>query len=409
MLAMRVLYCTDTYPPQVNGVSVVTALTVAGMRARGWDVEILAPRYPTASASVFAATVGGGEPESGLTTLASVPLPFYPEVRVAMSGAAVARDIVARFRPDLVHCETEFLVGKAGQAAALGFGVPCVTSYHTDFSKYARSYRVPWLAGAVSRSLIRFHGRAARTYTPSQPSRDELLRGGVRDVEVWGRGVDAERFNPGRRSAALRARMGIDDTFTFLYVGRLAREKGVDVVLDAFRRVREALGTGVRLVVAGEGPAATTLRAAAPRGTVFLGNLHHASELPVLYASADAFVFASVTETLGLVVLEAMASGLAVVATPAGGVVDHLRPGENGLAFPAHDAEACAHAMMQLVSDRALLHRLRAGARRTAEALNWEAELDRLHDSYGEVVTGYLQPVPQASRSAAIGVVANTS
>ena len=217
---MRVLYCTDTFPPQVNGVSVVTALSVTGMQARGWDVHVLAPRYPAPSPGI-------------VTTVPSVPLPFYPEVRMALASAPAARRAVAAFAPDLVHCETEFFVGRAGQAAAIRAGIPVVTSYHTNFSKYAEAYRMPWLEGPVGRHLARFHRRASRTFTPSEASRDDLRRLGVPDVEVWGRGVDATRFNPARRSAALRARLGLGDAFTFLYVGRLANEKSVDVVLAA--------------------------------------------------------------------------------------------------------------------------------------------------------------------------------
>jgi glycosyltransferase involved in cell wall biosynthesis len=391
---MRVLYCTDTFPPQVNGVSVVTALSVAGMRARGWDVHVLAPRYPAPSAHI-----AGGEDapvgtwwaqRAGVTAVPSVPLPFYREVRVALASAAAARRTVAAFKPDLVHCQTEFLIGRAGRVAAMRAGIPVVTSYHTNFSKYAEAYRMPWLEGPVARHLARFHRSASRTFTPSEASRDDLRGRGVPDVETRGRGVDAARFHPSRRSASLRAKLGVDDAFTFLYVGRLANEKSVDVVLAAFRRVRTALGVAARLVVAGEGPAEPVLRASAPGGTVFLGQLNDANDLPELYASADAFVFASTTETLGLVVLEAMASGLPVVASACGGVGDHLRDGENGLAFPARDEEACASAMLRLAYDRALLNRLRFGARRTAESLGWEKELDRLDASYREIIDGHV-------------------
>ncbi len=178
-------------------------------------------------------------------------------------------------------------------------------------------------------------------------------------------------------------KLGIDGAFTFLYVGRLAAEKGVDIVMEAYRRAEAQLPHGsTRLVIAGAGPEEERLRASAPPGTVFLGFLERGSALPTLYASADAFAFASTTETLGLVVLEAMASGLSVIAAPAGGVAEHLRDGENGIAYPANDIGACAAAMVRLASDSPLSVRLRTGARRTAEALAWSAELDRLDASY---------------------------
>jgi phosphatidylinositol alpha 1,6-mannosyltransferase len=371
---MRVLYCTDTYPPQINGVSVVTAISVAGLRERGWDVHVIAPKYPDDAARAA---------DPGVTALPSMPLPLYPDVRLVLPRYAAVRAAIDRFRPDLVHCSTEFIVGRIGQMAAARAGVPIVTSYHTDFSRYMASYGVPWLATPVSRYIARFHKRARRTFTPSKASRADLLRLGVSDVEVWGCGVDADRFNPSRRSQELRVKLGIDGAFTFLYVGRLAAEKGVDVVMEAYRRAESQLPHGAaRLVVAGAGPEEKRLRATAPPGTVFLGFLERDAALPALYASADAFAFASTTETLGLVVLEAMASGLSVIAAPAGGVAEHLRDGENGIAYPANDVNACAAAMVRLATDGSLSVRLRTGARRTAEALSWSTELDRLDASY---------------------------
>ena len=371
---MRVLYCTDTYPPQVNGVSVVTAISVAGLRERGWDVHVIAPRYPDEET---------GSADPNVMSLPSAALPLYPDVRLVAPDYRAVREAIDRLRPDLVHCTTEFIVGRLGQIAAMRARVPMVTSYHTDFSRYMSSYGVPFLAGPVARYIARFHKRSRRTFTPSTASRDDLLRLGVSHVEVWGCGVDAFRFNPARRSQDLRVKLGIDGAFTFLYVGRLAAEKGVDVVIEAYRRAAAQLPRGAaRLVIAGAGPEEKRLRETAPPSTVFLGFLERETALPALYASADAFAFASTTETLGLVVLEAMASGLSVVAAPAGGVAEHLRDGENGIAYPANDVAACAAAMVRLVTDGALSVRLRSGARRTAEALSWSKELDRLDASY---------------------------
>jgi glycosyltransferase involved in cell wall biosynthesis len=200
--------------------------------------------------------------------------------------------------------------------------------------------------------------------------------------------VDDVLFHPSKRSLTLRQRLNLGHAFTFLHVGRLAPEKGVDVLLDAFAELERALGSeAVKLVVAGAGPSLGALKARAPKSVIFLGNLDRQRELPALYASADAFVFASTTETLGLVVLEAMAAGTPVVATAEGGVADHLRHETNGLAYPAMDAHACALAMRRLVDERPLLLKLREGARATAERRTWEHEMDRLDASYREVLS----------------------
>ncbi len=393
----RLLVCTDTYPPQVNGVSVVTSLSVVGLAARGWDVAVAAPRYPAGIRDAFAADAWRNGARE-LLLLPSAPLPFYPDIRLSLPNAYAMAQLIDRHRPDLVHCATEFSIGWLGQAMARRRDLPVVTSYHTDFSRYTDAYGVPWLRPAVAAHLARFHRRARRTYTPSAPAAGDLRALGVRDVEVWGRGVDTARFHPRHRSEPLRSAYGRRDTFLFLHVGRMAAEKGVDVILSAFARARAQLPSGAaHLIVAGAGPRADALRALGGDDVTFLGNLDREQILPRLYASADAFAFSSVTETLGLVILEAMASGLPVVATPAGGVADHLRDGINGIAVPALDADAMAQAMVALVLDRDRALTLGAGARETAEALDWSHELDRLDASY----RGVLGARPGGARLAA--------
>lgn len=245
-----------------------------------------------------------------------------------------------------------------------------------------------FLRQTVRASIARFHARAQRIYTPSESAKADLRALGLSDVEVWGRGVDTAVFNPGRRSLATRERIHVGHGFTFLYVGRLAPEKHVPLLLEAFTSLARSLPDGaVRLIVAGAGPSTAELRERAGPNVSFLGTLDRQRELPALYASADAFVFASTTETLGLVVLEAMASGLPVVATPAGGVAELLRDEQNGLAFAPGDVATCAAQMRRLVEDRALTCRLREGALTTARTFSWAAELDRLDESYREVLT----------------------
>ena len=382
---MRVLFCTDTYPPQVNGVSIVTALSVAGLSSRGWECAVVAPRYPKGR------NTGSGRSATRETdlvalSLPSVPMPRYPEVRLAMPNPGPVYRLVRRFKPDLIHCATEFTVGRMGQLAAARAKLPVVSSYHTDFARYAEAYGIAWLRDTVSSYLRRFHRRSRRVYTPSAVSREDVLRLGIPDVEVWGCGVDATLFHPSRRSAQTRSAFDLGDRFTFLYVGRLAPEKRPEQIIDAFRIACELLPPdSVRLVMAGTGPCEEELRGLRVPGVSIVGFLERGGALPELYAACDAFVFASVTETLGLVVLEAMASGLPVVAAPAGGVRDHLRDGFNGLAYAAGSAHAMAEVMVQLASDSSLARRLARGARSTAEELSWEREIARLDLSYREI------------------------
>ncbi len=381
--APRVLYCTDTYPPQVNGVSVVTALSVHGLRARGWDCMVVAPTYPRVLTR-GPLYQGDGIP---MVTVPSVAFPPYPDIRLAAPAYARVARAVRTFKPDIVHSATEFMIGRLGQVAAARAGAVRLSSYHTDFSRYTEAYGFPRLRPMVTRYISRFHRRSARVYTPSGPARDDLHRFGVSDVEVWGRGVELDLFSPERRSLALRTTYGVGDSIVFLHVGRMAAEKGVDVLVRAFMRARDLLPAGaISLIIAGVGPEEEALKAIAGPEVLFVGVLDRQRSLPRLYASADAFLFSSLTETLGLVVLEAMASGLPVIATPAGGVADHLRDDVNGIAVPAYDVDAMATAIVSLALDAERRKRLADGARRTALALDWERELDRLDLSYRHVL-----------------------
>ncbi len=399
---MRVLYCTDTYPPQVNGVSIVTAVSVAGLARAGWTCAVAAPRYPPDLHAAWSPELAVAGADCEVHSFPSIAAPFYPDIRLARPRASHLASVIAGFRPDLVHCETEFGIGWAGKSAAARAGVPMVSSYHTNFASYTEAYGARWLRGVVARYISRFHRGSRRVYTPSSVAREDLLRLGVRDVEVWGRGVDIELFHPGRRSEAMRAAFGMGSRYTFLYVGRLAPEKRVAQVVDAFRLASEIVPRGViHLVIAGAGPREAELRAAAPPDVTFLGVLDRRSRLPDLYANCDAFVFASVTETLGLVVLEAMASGLPVIAVPEGGVRDHLRDGRNGIACRAGDVPGMALAMVRIATEWGLSRRLARGARSTVEPLSWNREIERLDRSYREVVA-QSQPGGLADRGEAV-------
>jgi phosphatidylinositol alpha 1,6-mannosyltransferase len=389
---MRVLFCTDTYPPQVNGVSVVTALSAAGLVERGWECAVVAPKYPAEEADVFTERPGHNGAYEVLH-IPSLPFPYYRDVRLSAPGYPAVLRLARRFKPDLIHSETEFVIGRVGQLVGATLGIPRVSSYHTDFSRYTAEYGIGWLQKPVMNYLARFHRRSLRTYTPSGPSKTDLLQHGVTEVEVWGRGVDVNAYAPGHYSEALRERLQLGSRFTFLYVGRLAPEKNPETIVEAYgKAIAQLPPDSTRLVIAGAGPKEAAVRAVAPPGTIFLGYLDRHTELPALYASSHAFLFASLTETLGLVVLEAMASGLPVIATASGGVADHLRDGVNGVAYPPRDTTAMAAAMVALATDPARRKRLSEGARRTAEGLSWDHELDRLDVSYREVLATVRQP-----------------
>ena len=239
---MRIGLVTDTYVPQVNGVSTIVRRIVDLLGDAGHDVAILAPRYPEA----------GDRPIAHELRAPSVPFPPYPAIRLSLPSFRSAARFFDAFRAELVHVHTEGPLGLVGRPFALRRGLPLVTSFHTDYPRYARHYGAPALAPLVWRWLAWFHGPAALTFTPGDAIRDELQRHGLSAARVWGRGVDPRQFHPARRNAGWLA--GGDDTAIVLHVGRLAPEKNLGILIAAWKLARERLGQRATFVVAGEGP-----------------------------------------------------------------------------------------------------------------------------------------------------------
>lgn len=374
---MRIAFCTDTWLPEINGVTTVLSTMRAGLLARGHEVLLVGPDYPDRPAAA----------EDGVLRRPAIPCPGYPAVRLSSPLGGDVRRALRQFTPDVVHLVTEGPVGLIGRRWARRNGVGIVSSFHTDFPRYAERYLGHWAVVPTRRYIRWFHGAARITQTPSDATRDVLLALGLVQAVNWGRGVDVQRFTPRRRDPARRARLAGDtDRPIVLHVSRLAVEKDVDTLVAAMRRAHAALGDAVRFVVAGDGPRAAWVRAELPFATHF-GFLDR-DTLADLYADADLFIFPSPTETCGLVVLEAMASGLPVIAARAGGVVDHIREGINGHLVPPGDAEGFAERIGHLVGDVPHRTGLAAGALAFAADRSWERELDRLEPMYAEAAAG---------------------
>jgi len=368
---LRLALFTDTWLPQVNGVSRTLDRLVHAVERRGGAVQVVTVSDPAAL------------PEARVERWPSIPFWAYPQLQMAAPRAGRALDVIERWRPTLVHSATEFGIGISGLVAARQAGVPFVSSYHTHFEQYIRFYGLSWLNAIAWPFLRAFHNAGRITWAPSGVVAQELRQHGFRNVRVWSRGVEHDRFNPSFRSREFRARLGADDgTVVVAYVGRLAPEKGIHVAMDGMRDVLARHAGRVVFALAGDGPAEQACRAAATDGMIFLGKLT-GRPLSEFYASADIFVFPSTTETFGNVVLEAMASGLAVVA-PDVGATTELAAGPRALQFRAGDAASLASCVELLVTDAGRRRAIAAAALAEARTRTWDAVFDRLTLDYLE-------------------------
>jgi len=358
---MRVALFTNNYVPFCGGVTISVETLRRGLEARGHEVWVLAPRFP-----------GAVDDPPRVLRYPSIPVTTYPDFPLAIP---FARRLAARVRDldvDVFHAHHPFLLGPAAARLARRLGRPLVFTYHTRYEKYA--HYVPFSRAVVERAAVelsaRFARRADAVIAPSARVRDELVRRGVgAPLAVIPTGVDLERFRPGERGAARRA-LGLSlDEPLLLYVGRLDREKSVERVLVAFDHVAGTLPRA-RLALVGQGKEAAHLRALAARlpsasRVRFLGARPH-DALPVCYQAADLFLFASETETQGLVLAEAAACGIPAVTVSGPGCDEVVRDGQTGV-LTKPDSAALADAVIGLLLDAERRARMAARARAVAE------------------------------------------
>lgn len=364
MSVFSIAVVTETHPPEVNGVAMTVGRLIDGLRGRGHRVSVVRPRQSREDA--------GGE---GDLLLAGLPLPGYAGLRFGLPAGAALTKAWRRRRPDVVHVVTEGPLGWSAVAAARRLGLPVTSGFHTNFDRYSVHYGLGWLRPAVAAYLRSLHRRTRATVVPTEALAADLAGEGIPGVCVVGRGVDTQLFHPGRRDAALRAAWGVGERgLICLYVGRLAPEKNLDLACRAFDAVR-AVRPSARMVWVGDGPAAARLQRERPADH-FAGT-RTGADLAAHYASADVFLFGSLTETYGNVVAEAMASGLAVVAYRSAAAAELIRDGFSGRTVPPGDESAFAAAALDLALDDGLRHAAGLRARIDMESRGWSAVVER--------------------------------
>ena len=372
---MRLALFTDTFLPQTNGVARTLSRLTSHLHRRGIEHLLFTPK---------------SAPEDSypdpVRPIASIPFFLYPECRLALPGMSSVQQELKAFAPDLLHLATPFNIGLSGLRYARKHQLPHVASYHTHFDRYLEYYRMRRIVPLYWKYMKWFHRSCDAVFAPSQETLTSLSAEGFTGLHLWSRGVDCVLYSPEkRRTEVVRERYGIRASKILLYVGRIAPEKDITTLLLALRQLPESVNSDLHLLIVGDGPLLQELRSQAPGNVTFTG-VRHGEELAELYASADLFVFPSCTETFGNVVLEAMASGLPVIAADAGGTRDLVVPGVNGSLFEPRSPGAMAGEICAALRQPGLQAAMGRQGRRDALERSWEHVFDGLIRDYEEVI-----------------------
>ncbi|MGI8541625.1 MAG: glycosyltransferase family 4 protein [Rubrobacteraceae bacterium] len=370
---MRIAFITETFLPATDGVVTRLRHTIKELRRMGDEILIIAPKYGE----------GPGFYEGApIYRVPAVPFPPYPQIKLAPALPGVGHALMG-FKPDLIHAVNPVVLGLGAPYFARRLDVPLVASYHTNIAQYTSFYKLGFLTRAARWYTKRLHNLAEINLCTSMSTAKYLESEGIKSVRVWPQGVDTERFAPKKGSEWWRNRLsgGHPDENLLLYVGRLAPEKDI----GRLKRVLERL-PGTRLAIVGDGPARRDLEnefAGTP--TTFPGLLL-GEELAAAYASADAFVFPSTTETLGMAMIEALASGLPVIAARGGATHEVVADGEEGFLYEPDDDGSLVKAARRIFEEDDLRERLSSGARNSAEERDWASSTRALKSYYEEAV-----------------------
>lgn len=378
---LSVALVTETYLPEINGVAMTLGRLAAGLAARGHRVRIVRPRQKHETT--------GRLPDGQLLT-PGIPIPRYPDLRFGLPAGDRLHDAWLSRMPDIVHIATEGPLGFSALATARRLGIPVVSTFHTNFHSYSRHYGIGWLQRGIADYLRWFHNRTAATLVPTAALARQLGASGFHNVQVLSRGVDTELFNPAHRSDALRASWGAGpDDLVCSIVSRLAPEKNLGLAFAAFDAIRTDI-PNARMICVGDGPQASMLARKYP--VVHFSGMRQGDDLAAHYASADLFLFPSLTETFGNVVTEALASGLPVVAFDHAAAGDLVVAGRNGLLAAPGDAGAF------IAASRAMARQIAGQSVRCNDCaasvrhLSWE----RIHDSYAAMLEEVVARQPHA-------------
>lgn len=374
---LTIAVVTETYPPEVNGVSKTIATMVHHLCDRGHTIRLFRPDQHNG-------TTANGHKNIQDVTLPGLAIPMYQDLRF---GLPSRRTLIKHWRRkpvDLVHVVTEGPLGWSAVRAAKRMGLPVVSDYRTNYQSYSRYYGFGLFYTAVDRYMRNLHNNTLYTLVPTHEVRAMLIQSGYHRVAVVGRGIDTALYTPAKRDPALRDSWGLADTDTAaLYVGRVAPEKNIDLAIQSYQRMRH-VDPNLHLVIVGDGPARKELQQAHPE--VIFAGMQRGEALARHYASGDVFLFPSITETFGNVVLEAMASGLTIVAYDYAAAREYLRHGKSAMLARFDEAEDFIDQACSVILKKENMQRLSTCALETAKQCTWRNVITDLEGIYGKSV-----------------------
>ncbi|CRI65510.1 Glycosyl transferase group 1 [Thiocapsa sp. KS1] len=378
--SLRIAIVTETYPPEINGVAHTMRHLAEGLAERGHAIQLVRPRQHGEQRAQAL------PPRDGIAVhlVPGLPIPGYRGLRFGLPVYWRLRRLWGRAAPDLVYIATQGPLGHAALSAAHTHRIPTVTGFHTRFQRYSQHYGLGLFTHRIAETLRHFHNRSDATLVPTAELKAELSGEGFHDVHVFGRGVDVDLFSPAWRDDALRHTWGCDEeSLAVLYVGRIAPEKNLELARDAFHAIRAARPEA-RFVLVGDGPGREHIQRENP--DFICPGAKVGEDLSRHYASGDLFLFPSLTETFGNVVLEAMASGLPVVAFDYAAARSLIDPWRNGVTLPMGDHAAFIAAGREIARDIRRVRQLGERARHTAEDISWDRVIRGVEERLVQVI-----------------------
>lgn len=375
---MKIAYFTDTYLPQVNGVTNTLSKLGEYLNSKSIHHMFFSPEYPDNN------NQNNAHVSSYVKRFKSVSLPMYPECRISIPYYNNICKAADDFKPDIIHLITSSGIGLRGLKYARDKNIPIVSSFHTYFDAYLKYYKVDFLENALWKFFSWFHSYSSINFCPSQHTMSTLKSKGIDNLKIWSRGINSDLFSPNYRNENLRKSINPDGKMVFLYVGRLALEKDLDILMESIKKVNDIYPEKAQFILTGDGPYTSVLKENAPRNVLFTGYLK-GLKLSEMYATCDVFLFPSSTETFGNVVIEAMASGLPVVAVNSGGVTDNVIHNYNGLLSEPRNVNSFTNSICKILNS-SNISSLSINARRHAENLSWNSVFDTLISDYESVI-----------------------